>query len=601
MKKSNTKNTKWNLDQLKNKNDPDFLKERERIKKNNSAFIKKWKSRDDYLKDPAILRQALAEFEKLLKTDSPGGNEDYYYSLSHSLEQDNPKIKAQLNIISDYTTKIGNDMEFFTLRISKIDKKNQKKFLDYPGLAEYRHGLKKAFDEAKYLLTEPEEKILNLKSKTSYSNWVRMLSSFLVKEEETVYTESKKIEKKSFTEIPSLMNNRNKKIRDSAAIAFNKILEKHLDTAENELNSVLENKKVDDELRCIERPDKARHLADDVDTKVVDTLIEEVSNGFDIPKKYYRLKAKMMGVKRLKYHERNVPIGNIIKKYSFSDSVDLVFDVFDGLDKEFTNIFHKLLAQGNIDAFPKKGKSGGAFCANRQITQPTFVLLNHTDELQDVLTMAHEMGHAINSELMKNEQNALTYGTPLSTAEVASTFMEDYVLQEILKTADEQLRLSLMMMKLNDDVSTIFRQIACYRFEQELHKDFRKQGYLSKQEIGSLFSKHMAGYMGSYVSQDKGSENWWVYWSHIRHFFYNYSYASGLLISKSMQASVKKDHRFISKVKDFLSAGTSDSPKNIMKKLGIDIGKKEFWQQGLKEIEDLLVETEGLAKKLGKI
>jgi oligoendopeptidase F len=210
------------------------------------------------------------------------------------------------------------------------------------------------------------------------------------------------------------------------------------------------------------------------------------------------------------------------------------------------------------------------------------------------------MGHGINNELIREKQNALNFGTPLSTAEVASTFMEDFVLREIVKEADEELRLSIMMMRLNDEVSTIFRQVACYRFERELHQEFRQQGYLSKREIGRLFQKHMAAYMGDAVEQSPGSENWWIYWSHIRSFFYVYSYASGLLISKSLQHSVRKDAAFIAKVRDFLSAGLSDSPKNIFKRLGVDISDEQFWNKGLDEVDELLNETITLAKKLAK-
>jgi oligoendopeptidase F len=158
-----------------------------------------------------------------------------------------------------------------------------------------------------------------------------------------------------------------------------------------------------------------------------------------------------------------------------------------------------------------------------------------------------------------------------------------------------------MVMKLNEEVSTIFRQAACYMFEQELHDDFRKKGYLSKEEIGRLFRKHMSAYMGEYVEQSEGSENWWVYWSHIRHFFYVYSYASGLLISKSLQNSVKKDPGFIENVKGFLSEGLSDSPRNIFRKLGIDITDRHFWNKGLDEVEALLHETTSLAEKMRKI
>ena len=228
------------------------------------------------------------------------------------------------------------------------------------------------------------------------------------------------------------------------------------------------------------------------------------------------------------------------------------------------------------------------------------MLLNHTGTLGDVLTVAHEMGHAINDELSRAKQNSLNYGTSTYTAEVASTFMEDFVLDELLHQADDELRLAITMMKLNDDVSSIFRQVACYKFEQELHQKFRQEGYLSKEVIGELFSKHMSQYMGEAVEQSPGSKNWWIYWQHIRQFFYVYSYASGLLISKSLQARVRQNPENITPIKEFLASGISDSPTNLFAKLGFNLKEKSFWETGLLEIEHLLVEAENLAKKLAK-
>jgi oligoendopeptidase F len=202
---------------------------------------------------------------------------------------------------------------------------------------------------------------------------------------------------------------------------------------------------------------------------------------------------------------------------------------------------------------------------------------------------------------MRAKQNALSFSTPLSTAEVASTFMEDFVLKELLKEANNELKLSILMKKLNDDISTIYRQVAAYKFEQELHQAFREKGYLSYKDIGTLFQKNMAAYMGPAIEQSKGSENWWIYWNHIRSFFYVYSYASGLLISKSLQYSVAQDPTFISTVKNFLSAGSSESPVKIFKAMNIDITDKNFWAKGLQEIDALLNETETLAQNLHKI
>jgi oligoendopeptidase F len=516
-------------------------------------------------------------------------------------DQNNPDLKAKFNRIENFSKKIENDIQFFHLRIAKISRKYQKKFLEYDGLKDYKHFLERIFAESRYLLSEPEEKILNLKTSTSYSNWVKMTSGFLSREERTIIQEDGRKDTKNFSEILSLMNSKDKKARDSAAKAFNDILSKNVEIAEAEINSVLANKKIDDELRKISRPDLTRHISDDIDTEIVDTLIKSMSDRFDISSRYYELKARLMKVKRLKYHERNVEYGNINRKYSYNKSLKLIYRVFKDLNNKFADILAGFIENGQFDVYPRKGKANGAFCAYHLISQPTYILLNHTDKLTDVLTLSHELGHGINNELIREKQNALNFGTPISTAEIASTFMEDFVLQDLLRQADDELRLAIMMKKLNDDVSTIFRQVACYKFEQELHQQFRQKGYLSKKEIGRLFQKHMSSYMGDFVEQSPGSENWWIYWDHIRSFFYVYSYASGLLISKSLQNSVKDNPKFIEKVKEFLSAGLSDSPKNIFKKLGRDITDKGFWNKGLIEVENLLHEATKLARKLKKI
>lgn len=592
----------WNLKPLFNgDNDPQIEEKRKNVERESYKFINKWKDRTDYLEDPSTLREALDEYEEWSRYCGTDGDEGYYFMLRTQQDQNNPSLKAKYNKIEEFSHRIQSDIQFFPLRVGKIPVEKQPRFLGYDGLRPYRHFLERLFAESKYQLSEPEERIINLKSPTSYSNWVKMTSGFLAKERREVFTEDGRKRVKTFSEILSLMNSKRRKVRDSAAAAFNDIMSSHVDVAEAELNSILANKKVDDELRKMERPDLSRHVSDDIESEIVDLIIRTVSDRFSISSRYYGLKARLLGVKKLKYHERNVEYGNIAVNYLFSKTVRLIEKVFRNLDGEFADILQDFLENGRIDAYPHKGKAGGAFCAHHLISQPTYILINHTGKLHDVLTLAHELGHGINNELMRKAQNALNFGAPLSTAEVASTFMEDFVLRELLREADEESRLAVMMSKLNDDVSTIFRQAACYRFEKELHQEFRQKGYLSKEEIGALFRKHMSAYMGGSVEQSPGSENWWVYWSHIRYFFYVYSYAGGLLISKSLQNSVKGDPGFIAKVKDFLSAGRSDSPQNIFARLGIDIARRAFWDRGLDEVEGLLRETGALARRLGKL
>ena len=594
--------TNWNLTPLfKSDIDPAIAKSRIASEKSVTKFVKKWKDRKDYLTNPSVLKEALDEYEYWIKNFGNNSKEQYYFDLKLSLNQNDPNLKAKNTHANELGNKLQNEMLFFELNVGKIDKKSRKEFLSNKLLSPYKHFLEALFIHADHWLSEPEEKIMNLKSEVSHEKWTLMTAGLISKEERKVLDDNGKSKMKNFSEILALVNSQNKKIRDSSAQALNEIFLNNLDVAENEINAVLLNKKINDEIRKYPRPDSARHLGDDIETEVVDTLVNTVTNRFEIAQRFYKLKTKLLGLPKLQFHERNVSVGNIDKLYTFDKSLDIIGRVFKNLDEEFYNIFDKFIYESRVDVFPNKGKRGGAFATYRLPTLPTYILLNYNERLDDILTFAHELGHGINFELVKKSENGINFGTPTSTAEVASTFMEDFVLEEIRKDADDELKLSINVMKLGNDISTIFRQVAFYNFEAELHNNFRAKGYLSKEEIGKLFQKHMSSYMGSAVEQSEGSENWWVYVSHFRYFFYVYSYASGLLISKSLQSEVKNNPKFIFKVKEFLSTGVSDSPKNIFAKLGIDITDKKFWEKGIAEIENLLAETESLAKKLGKI
>ncbi len=590
----------WDLSPLfASDDDPRISESRKEVEAATESFAKKWKEDQAYLADPKVLRRALDEYEAWSRTCAGGGHETYYAWLRSEQDQNDPKLKAALNRAEEFGNRILNQVRFFELSLAKIPQEKQGEFLGSAELTPYRHMLERLFEEAKYLLGEKEENILALKSGPAYAHWVRLMSGLIAGEELAVRVEGKE-EKKTFEQVLGLIDSTDKATRDSAAEALNALFRRRLEIGEAELNAILTDKKIDDELRGLDRPDKGRHVHDDIDTATVDALLGAVERRYDLSGRFYGLKAKLLGLPRLAYHERNVPYGKIEKDYDFGNSLGLVHKVFAGLDPEFAEILTRFARDGRFDVFPRKGKAGGAFCAHNLLSQPTYVLLNHNGKLKDVLTLAHEMGHAVNNELMRG-QHALYFGTSTATAEVASTFMEDFVLKEILREADPELRLAILMLKLNDDVSSVFRQAACYRFEEELHRSQRVKGYLSAPEIGAIFQKHMRAYMGEAVEQSPGAENWWLYWSHIRRFFYVYSYASGLLISKSLQAAVREKPEFIEDVKEFFAAGVSDSPRGIFRKLGVDIAQASFWDKGLATIEKDLDAAEELAQELGKI
>lgn len=602
MSKSQKLNTNWKLDHLlSDTSEKNIQKLKEKLDQEATSFQTKWENNKEYLTDPIILKAALDEYELM----SRGGNEEdnlgYFFWLKSCLDTTDPKIKAINNDLSNFGNKLIDKTRFFELNIAKIPLQKQKEFLASEKLSKYKHFLEEIFRESKHVLSQEEEKIVNRLATPAYSNWNQMVEEFLSKEQATVLDHEGNKIKKTLPEISGLIIDQNKEIRDTAAKAMHKITKKYSEVATAELNSILQFKKDMDELRNYSRPDESRFISDDIDATFIDTLVETVSKRFEISHKFYEIKAKLLGQDKLEYHERAVEYGALSKEYTFEEAVEIIAGTFNNLDSEFEQIFLEFVKNGHIDVYPQKGKVGGAFCVHNQITQPVYILLNYTNKLNDVLTIAHEMGHAIHNEFMRKKQHALYFDNSKATAEVASTFMEDFVLQNLLKTATKEEQLAILVQKATDETASIQAQVAFYMFEQEMHKQFAQKSYLSTNELSKMFANFVDKYAGKYVKPIKGNNYRWVAFSHIRNFFYVYSYASGLLISKSLQNSTKQNPDFIKKVKEFFETGSSLSPKDTFLHLGINIYDKQFWKKGLDEQETLINSVETLAKELGKI
>jgi len=594
--------TIWDLSDLAQKhNDPKFFEERTLHEKKIKAFAKKWRKDQSYLINNQSLKKALDEYNTLSGLLDTEGS---YLFLSRQIDTGNTQLAAAEKKYIEFGQKLSDEIRFFGLSLTKIEVKFQKKFLADKQLHDYRNFLKGIFESAKFTLSEKEERILSLKSGVSHGNWDTMVDEIFAHESSEVLTigigGQRPKKKQTFTEIMSLLNSSCSRVRNSAASAVEQILEKNAFVVEKEFNSILENKKIDDELRGYVRPDHARVLSDDISFNIVDTMAGVVTENFKIAREYYALKAKLLKKEALGYHERNLDISKNTKDYSYEESVNLVAESMRLIDPEFSDIHMDLCSTGKIDVYPKSGKRGGAFCFYHKKQNPVYIMLNHTDKVRDVSTLAHEMGHAIHGTLAKKETE-INYDTPMFMAEIASTFCEEYAFDKILENSSDKEKLGLYMQKIGDSISTISRQIAAYNFEREIHDTFRERGYLSRDEIGHIFKKHMSAYMGSAVLQNYGAENWWMYWSHFRSPFYVYSYASGLLIANGMRAIVRKNPERWSEVKKFFYTGTSKSPEQVFTEMGIDISDKDFWQGGMNEVKKLLLETKKLAKKLKKI
>ena len=360
--------------------------------------------------------------------------------------------------------------------------------------------------------------------------------------------------------------------------------------AESELNAIVARKKITDELRGYEAPFDATIIGYENDRASVLALVEAVTKHFEIAHRFYAVKAKLMKQKQLTYADRSASVGTLKKKIPFKEAAEIVRKTFYKLHPRYAAIFERLLAGGQVDVYPKAGKTGGAYCSH-MVGEPTLVLLNHIDNAHSLLTLAHEMGHAIHSERSK-KQSPMYEGYSIVTAETASTFFERAAFESLVATLSEKEKLIALHDKIQDDVSSIFRQIACFNFEVEMHQQIRAKGLLPKEALAKLMNKHMAAYLGGAVALVPEDGYFFVAWSHIRRFFYVYSYAYGQLTSRALWERVKKNKKYITKVDEYLQAGGSNSPEEIFKKCGLNLYSPKVFLEGLKSIEKDVAELE---------
>lgn len=580
--------TAWDLSLLyKDLKDPRIERDQKDADKKIAAFAATYRKSKLHLKDPKVLARALFAYEKLIGL--PAGKAGYYVSFRKELDVEDKAAEALGAKLDERGAKRGNLIVFFTLELGKLDAATQKKFLAAPALAPYRYWLKELFENAKHDLSEPEEKILNLFGDVSYGRWVQATENALNKK--VVSFRGKTL---PLPEAEGLIQTMPTAPRRELYREVRAIYESVGDAAEAEINAVYTGKKIEDELRGFKEPYEATIRGYQNETKSILALIEAVTKGVSISHRFYAAKAKLLKERQLTYADRAAHIGDIRTTIPFAKAVATVREVFGALDPMYADIFDRLLDNGQVDAYPKKGKSGGAFCASG-VNIPTYVLLNHVENFESLKTLAHEMGHAIHAERAKS-QRPLYQGHPISTAETASTFFETAALDELIKTLPAEERLVALHDKIQDNVATVFRQIACFRFERALHAAIRKDGYAPKERIADLMNEHMSAYLGPAVSLERLDGYFFVHWSHIRRFFYVYSYAYGQLISAALHRKLAKDPSFIRKVDGFLCAGESASPYDMFRSCGLDTGTTAIFREGLAAIDADVGELERLAR-----
>ncbi|MBP9855998.1 MAG: M3 family oligoendopeptidase [Candidatus Pacebacteria bacterium] len=581
----------WDLTLIyKSHNDPRVEADLKKVEKAFSAFAKKYDSKDFYLKSESALKKALKDYEQL--EDLPYSKAYLYFHYQKDLNSQNQDLEAKLNKCQARLQHASNLIIFFPVQLAKITKANQTKFLKSKVLSPYRYYLQSVFKRSAHTLTTAEEKIINLMHLPAHTLWVRSNENLVT--QTIVDWQGQSIPIPSAAgKIPSLPTPERRSLHQALMLKLSELAT----NSESELNAIVLHKKILDDLRHFKKPYESTTLSYQTDLATVENLVKAVSNHFPLAHRFYRLKAKMLKLKSLTYADRAAEVGETKKKISFPEAIEIVKSAFRKVDPLYEEAFNNFLFKGQIDVNPQLGKRGGAYCSS-QYGLPTYILLNHQPDFNSLLTLAHELGHAFHGMLSFQHQPPLYRDYTIATAEVASTLFENFVFDEVLPTLTPQEQVVALHNKIMGSVQTIFRQVACFNFETELHTLIRERGHLTKEEMAALMNKHMKAYLGPAFKLTPEDGYFFVYWSHLRNFFYVYSYAFGELISNALYEEYKKDPKFKNKIKDFLSAGGSASPEDIFLPLGLNVRDPKFFTRGLKKIEDDIDKLERAIKSL---
>ncbi len=571
--------TEWDLTLLyKSIDDPQIEKDIKHTEKMCDAFSRTY-SKVNFSKSVSNVLKALVDFETLHRDGSAEKPICFLRYTIHIGRDEDGSVQAKMNKVQERVRKSLNKIKFFILALGSIQKKQQKVLLSHPTLKPYKHFLSEVFKTAQFQLSEEVEKVLSLTRSVAYDAWTSGQSKLLSQQMVTYNGRTVPIEEIT----NSLLKEPNKESRSKMQEALTGTLKNISPFAESELNAIFAFRKIEDELRSLKHPSDAMLLENQDSRKAVDNLIKTVTDNFNISHTYYGMLAKELGLAELGYEDRQASVGTLNKSFSFEESIDILKDAFRPLGQVYVDLVDSFVKRGQVDVYPRKGKRGGAYCSSMYGSE-TYVLLNHVNNFTSLQTFGHEMGHAFHSHFSRT-QSALNFDYSLTTAETASTFFENVVFEHVLKQLSAKERKIALFDRLQRDISTIFRQVACYNFESELHQTVRTDGFVSKENIAQIHNKNMSAYLGPKMKFREDDGYMFVSWPHLRYYFYVYTYAYGLLTSKVMLRNLEKDPGYIKQVEKFLKAGGSDTPINIFKSIGIDTTKPDFFRAGLLEIE----------------
>jgi oligoendopeptidase F len=582
-------NTEWDLDPLVDgQPEGGVQRQLEEANERAGAFASAYAGRLGEL-DVAGLTAAMLELAAISELVGKAGS---YASLRFATDTADAARGALLQLVQERATEIETKLLFFELEWAALPDEPADALLEDPALDFCAHHLRSARRYRPHLLSEPEEKILAEKAIASQSAWSRLFG-----EQVAALRVALDGEELSLEVALSRLQSPDRALRATTAEAVSATLAPGLRTRAFIYNTLLHDKAVDDRLRSFPHWLAGRNLANEASDESVMALIEAVRGRFDIPQRWYRLKARLLGVDRIADYDRAAPVLPQEITFSFGDARDLVLETYESFLPQAGAITRRFFDERWVDAPVRPHKRGGAFCAYTVPSVHPYVMLNFTARRRDVLTLAHELGHGLHAALAQ-PQGVFHQSTPLTLAETASVFGEALVFGRLLDAAqDDDARLSLLAERIDGGVATVFRQMALNRFEHLVHTRRRAEGELSVGRINESWVESQAELFGDSVQITDGYHSWWSY---IPHFIntpgYVYAYAYGQLLAMSVyQRYAEQGESFAPRYLELLAAGGSRGPEELAAIVGIDLTDPGFWDSGLRMIDDQLTAAEALA------
>jgi oligoendopeptidase F len=534
---------------------------------------------------------AVAELQEISELASRSG---HYAMLRFSIDTADPQIGALMQRMQEKSTAIETQLLFFELEWAALEDDRADELLAADGLDTARHFLRSARRYRPHLLSEPEEKILAEKSISGSAAWSRLFSEQVSALQVALPDQDEPVALDAA--LARLMSS-DREVRRTSAEAVTAALAPGLRTRAYIFNTLLHDKAVDDRLRHYPNWLAARNLANEASDESVQALLTAVRNRYEIARRWYRLKAQLLGIDRLADYDRMAAVTQDDEPVEWEDAKQLVLATYADFTPELGDPARAFFDDNRIDAPPRPAKRGGAFAAYTVPSEHPYLMLNYTAKRRDVLVLAHEMGHGLHAELAR-PRGVLEQGTPLTLAETASVFGETLVFGRLLDQAPTpESRLSLLAESIEGSIATVFRQTAMNRFEELVHGARRQEGELAVERLNELWAESQEEMLADSVQLTEGYRSWWSY---VPHFIstpgYVYAYAYGQLLALSIyKRYIDEGESFVPSYLELLRAGGSRSPEELGQLVGIDLTDPGFWDSGLDLVEAQLEEAEAAA------